>query len=193
MVGNTFREGRFIFDFTHSMDAFIADKPQYNGLSAVDFIVETEECFLFIEVKDPLNPKGAKHGNSGISEKFKEQLQPRSIATKFKDNLLLELAKGKTFQKPIVYIFILELDAAQRRKIFEEIHNDKNKGKDKKAKEKIKDVDAVKEGYDNANNQIPKFEGDEFSAVKEAIFEKILNIKDFQKKFPQFKVISINR
>ena len=154
------KEGRFEFDFSNSIRAFVADKPQYHGLSAVDFIVETDDKFLFIEVKDPDHPYALKFGNP--AEFIEELKKPVKLTGKFKDSLLKELAKGMVFQKPVVYILILEwskLDAAQRRKIFE-----------------------------NIRNTIPRFKEDYFSTVKSATFLPLFNINGFQVKFPMFKI-----
>ena len=47
------------FNFSPCQSARVADKPNYNGFSSVDHIVETSEKFLFIEVKNGDN-KNAK-------------------------------------------------------------------------------------------------------------------------------------
>jgi hypothetical protein len=154
------KEGRFEFDFSNSLDAFVADKPQYHGLSAVDFIVETNDKFLFIEVKDPDHPHALKFGNP---DEFIEELKkPAKLTEKFKDSLLKELAKGRAFQKPVVYVIVLErgkLDAAQRRKTFE-----------------------------NIQSTLPRFKEDYFPIIKMATCAPIYSISEFSKAFPMFKV-----
>jgi len=154
------KEGRFEFDFSGSFDAFVADKPQYHGLSAVDFIVETDAKFLFIEVKDPDHPYALKLGNP--DEFIDELRKPAKLTGKFKDSLLKELAKGKAFQKPVVYIIVLEwskLDAAQRRKTFE-----------------------------NIGSTLPRFREDYFPMIKMATCAPIYSMSEFSKAFPMFKV-----
>jgi len=161
MMGNKIlKEGRFEFDFSNSISAVVADKPQYHGLSAVDFIVETDDKFLFIEVKDPDHPHALKFGNP--AEFIDELKKPAKLAGKFKDSLLKELAKGIEFQKPVVYILILEwnkLDAAQRRKTFESIQS-----------------------------SIPQFKEDYFPVIKMANFAPLCNVNEFRETFPMFKV-----
>ena len=160
MGDKVLKEGRFLFDFSNSLCAYVADKPQYHGLSAVDFIVETDTNFLFIEVKDPDHPYALKLGNP--TEFIEELKNPKKLTGKFKDSLLKELAKGRTFQKPVVYVLILEwskLDAAQRRKTFE-----------------------------NIQSTIPRFKEDYFSTVKKANFAPLYNVNEFIKAFPMFKV-----
>jgi len=154
------KEGRFEFDFSDSIDAFVADKPQYHGLSAVDFIVETDDKYLFIEIKDPDHPCALEFGNP--DEFIAELKKPARLTGKFKDSLLKELAKGKAFQKPVVYVIVLEwskLDAAQRRKTFE-----------------------------NIGSTLPRFREDYFPMIKMATCAPIYNINEFAKAFPMFKV-----
>ena len=160
MADRIFKEGRFKFDFSNSLDAFVADNPQYHGLSAVDFIVETDDKFLFIEIKDPDHPYALKYGNP---DEFIEELKkPAKLTGKFKDSLLKELAKGKTFQKPVVYVLVLEwnkFDAAQRRKAFE-----------------------------NIRSTIPQFKEEYFSMIKRTTCTPLYNMSEFEKAFSMFKV-----
>lgn len=59
------RERDLEIDFTNAIDAIVfdqmkADQPGYHGIGQmhrVDFVVELEEAILFVEVKDPGNPK----------------------------------------------------------------------------------------------------------------------------------------
>lgn len=159
MANLILNEGRFMFNFTSCVNAFTADKPQYNGLSAVDFIVETDEKFLFIEIKDPDNPQAQKFKNA---KNFIEELEsPAKISGKFKDSLLKELAKGETFVKPIEYILVLEcesLNSAQRHRIFTQV-----------------------------SCAVPQFKEAFFPAIKSASFS-LFDITSFQKSFPLFKV-----
>ena len=62
----------FDFDFMDAIDAFVFDEkdknlPTYHGLShamkAVDIIVELENDYLFIEVKDFYSPDDYKNGD----------------------------------------------------------------------------------------------------------------------------------
>ena len=98
------------------------------------------------------------------SDEFIETLKkPAKLSGKFKDSLLKELAKGNTFQKPVVYVFILEwskLDVAQRRKTFEDIRS-----------------------------TIPKFKEDCYPMIKSVACAPIYSISDFVETFPMFDVI----
>lgn len=152
-------EGRFQFNFAECVAAFVADKPQYNGLSAVDFIIETKDRFLFVEVKDPDHPQAQKFDNV---KTFMEELEtPSKISGKFKDSLLKELAKGSVYSKPIVFVLVLEcnaIDILQRRKI-----------------------------YTNLSCAIPQFKEDMFPCVKSVSFA-LFDVRSFQEAYPMFKV-----
>ncbi|MDA1192745.1 MAG: hypothetical protein O3A46_13815, partial [Candidatus Poribacteria bacterium] len=84
------REGTLTFDFSDAVDGFRFDEqdptnPNFHGLShcmkAVDFIVELEDQFLFVEVKDPPDPTEYV-GGSG-KEKFDDLV--KSLSGKFRD------------------------------------------------------------------------------------------------------------
>jgi hypothetical protein len=119
----------------------------------VDFIIETENEFLFIEIKDPENPLARNVG----TEKLNELKEPALLSRKLKDTLLKELAKGNHFHKPVKFIYILEwsgFDAAQRRKTYEDI-----------------------------NSVIPRFKESDFHAIRGICFSIFFSIRDFQQKF----------
>ena len=64
------RERDLEIDFTNAIDAIVfdqmkEDQPGYHGIGQmhrVDFVVELEEAILFVEVKDPGNPKAQAEG-----------------------------------------------------------------------------------------------------------------------------------
>lgn len=121
-----FKESGFQFDFTNSINVYKADEPNYHGLSAVDFIIETPGEYLFVEVKNPDNKKASQEEKKRFLEEMKLPLYPLKMSTKFKDSLLKELASGKVFTKPIHYILLLEFskfDAGQRRLLYQKINN----------------------------------------------------------------------
>jgi len=125
MTNNIFEESGFEFDFSNSISAYKADNLSYQGLSLIDFIIETDNEYLFIEVKNPDNRKARPESRKEFLEDIKNKEYSLKMAVKFKDSLLKELATGKIFSKPIVYIFILEyksFDARQRGKIYEQIN-----------------------------------------------------------------------
>ncbi len=103
----------FEFDFTNALDVFIFDEkdrssPNYHGLThalkAVDLIVELEEEYAFIEIKDFFDPQ--KYHGSEPFNYLREVLK-----YKYRDTWLYRWAEQKT-DKPIKYICLLELENA---------------------------------------------------------------------------------
>lgn len=126
MTYNIFKESGLEFDFSNSIDAYKADILSYNGLSSVDFVVETHDEYLFIEVKNPENKKARPENRKQFLEEIRNKEYCLKMAVKFKDSLLKELALNKTFAKPIIYVLLLEysgFDARQRSKIYERINS----------------------------------------------------------------------
>jgi hypothetical protein len=103
----------FEFEFPDAVNGFIFDQqnsahPTFHGLShamkAVDMVVELEECYLFIEVKDFRNDVDLKTGDG--FNKLKSALK-----YKFRDTFVYRWAEGIT-EKPIRYLCLLSLDDA---------------------------------------------------------------------------------
>ncbi|MCL2812682.1 MAG: hypothetical protein FWD25_12450 [Clostridia bacterium] len=162
-MNSVFIEGDLRFDFSKSRKAFVADKPEYAGLSAVDFIVENENEWLFIEVKDPDNPKAKKECRDRFLAEMKDAETCKNIfGKKLKDSLLRQLARGECFSKPVKYVVVLEcteFDALLRLKLFEDV-----------------------------NSALPKFNEDEYAAIKRVEFHRICNIDDFMEDYSMFEV-----
>lgn len=106
-------EGGLTFSFPDAKSGFKFDeqdssKPEYHGLShcmkAVDFVIETKDRWLFVEIKDPpvSNPCNASR---------KQQELVNALVTKFRDSLLYRWAEEQT-DKPIVYHCLVNLDSA---------------------------------------------------------------------------------
>jgi len=104
--------GGYKFDFTDALDAFVfdetdKDKSNYHGLShamkAVDIIVELDEKYLFIEIKDFNDPN--IYADNEPFNYLRETLK-----YKYRDTWLYRWAEGK-INKPIVYICLLELES----------------------------------------------------------------------------------
>jgi len=103
------------FDFSDAIDAMYFDDDEYhskNTMKRVDFIVEYEEFYRFIEVKDPDIP------NAKSREKFLVKLGSgqliQSLSGKYRDSLFFRSVQKK-IDKKIQYIVLLSmasLDAA---------------------------------------------------------------------------------
>lgn len=126
MENRQFEESGYRFSFPSALNAVKADAVNYARLSFVDFIVETDSMFYFIEVKNPDNPKAHIKNRADYLVKLRENIFPDGIVKKFSDTLLAQLAMGHSFPKPVEYIFILEFSAFssyERQMLFEKINN----------------------------------------------------------------------
>ena len=103
----------FDFDFMDAIDAFVFDEkdknlPTYHGLShamkAVDIIVELENDYLFIEVKDFYSPDDYKNGDCFNHLR-------NVLKYKYRDTFLYRWAERK-IDKPVRYICLLTLENA---------------------------------------------------------------------------------
>lgn len=115
----------FAFDFTDALDGFIFDekdknKPHYHGLThamkAVDLIVELENDYLFIEVKD-FHAPGDYDFKHTVDESQCEKRRERFnnlcevLKYKYRDTWIYRWAENK-IDKPIRYLCLLTLDNA---------------------------------------------------------------------------------
>lgn len=110
-------EGQLKFDFSNAIQAFKFDEvdqnsPYYHGVAhcmkAVDFIVERENDWLFVEVKDYGVQNQSNPTNLNKSEKRKKLLD--SLVGKYKDTFLYRWAEGKIDDKPVHYVCLVELN-----------------------------------------------------------------------------------
>ena len=106
--------GNLCFDFTSFETAVKFDNETNSGLSAVDFVAETEDTLYFIEVKDYQHPKSNRRSED--LEMLREALQTKrhnfvlQMGAKIKDSLLRRYAEGYIFDKKIVYLLFINLD-----------------------------------------------------------------------------------
>lgn len=112
------RERDLEIDFTDAVDAIVFDqmkpeRPNYHGLAEmhrVDFVVEFEQAIVFVEIKDPGNPKAQAKG----LEKFRTELNDGTLsstfAAKFLDSFLYRWAETR-LDKPVHYLNLVTLEA----------------------------------------------------------------------------------
>ena len=113
MVNVSFSESRLHFVFP-CLSAKKGDEPQLNGLGGVNFIVETEDKYLFIEIKDLENPSVPNNERIEWRERLiinKNNPFLMELGLKFKDSVLRCWGMGMDFDKPIIYIVLLEFNA----------------------------------------------------------------------------------
>ncbi len=113
----------FSFDFTDALDVFVFDekdkqRPYFHGLThamkAVDLIVELENGYLFVEMKDFHDPeaydfRNATTDNKQPQKEFNHLCQ--SLIQKYRDTWLYRWAEGK-LDKPVHYVCLLTLENA---------------------------------------------------------------------------------
>lgn len=102
------------FNFTDAQAAKKFDDHEH-GLSycmkAVDFIVELENDFLFIEIKDPSNPKAREKDRKKFIDKAIDGGLKDEIVKKFRDSFIYRYSENK-LNKPIHYISVVTIEEA---------------------------------------------------------------------------------
>ena len=98
-------------DFSNAINAFQFDDNTYHAGSTVqrvDFIAEYEDCYRFVEVKDPDIP-GASNVQ-GILDKLKSGKLIQSLAGKYRDTLFFRSIQNK-IDKKIEYIVLFSMSS----------------------------------------------------------------------------------
>ena len=114
----TLSERDLQFNFTDAVDGFVFDQmkptfPNYHGISAmhrVDFVIELKEVTLFVEIKDPGNPKAQAEGLAEFHAELNDGSLSSTFASKFIDSFVYRWAEDKV-DKPIHYISLVTLEA----------------------------------------------------------------------------------
>ena len=78
-------------------------------MSAVDFVVELTESYLFIEIKDPQAPHVPDRETSRFYQRFVGEQLDEEFKYKYRDSFLYEWASGRA-NKPIHYLVLIGLD-----------------------------------------------------------------------------------
>lgn len=109
---NTIQEEDLIFDVSSAIKAEKFDDNKIHGtkstIKRVDFIIEHEDSFIFLEVKDPDIPGAAN------PENFREQLCGGELipdlAGKYRDTLFFTSLR-KEYEKPINYVVLVSMES----------------------------------------------------------------------------------
>jgi len=113
----------FTFDFTDAIDAFVFDekdksKSTYHGapMKAVDILVELDNAYLFIEMKDFHDPdtyniQATVEGEDMRKVRDSFKWLKNYLKYKYRDSYLYRHAEQKV-DKPIHYICLLSFDNA---------------------------------------------------------------------------------
>lgn len=106
------------FDFSDAIDAIVFDEvkdktlPNYHGVSAmhrVDFIVEFDANIVFVEVKDPGNPKAQAEGLNKFYGELEDGTLVDTFVGKYIDSFLYRWAEDKV-RKPVHYLSLVTMD-----------------------------------------------------------------------------------
>ena len=77
-------------------------------MKAVDFIMELKDKILFIEIKDPDDPRARPENREEFIDKFKSENLDNDLVYKYRDSFLYEWASGKTREiKPVHYLVLI--------------------------------------------------------------------------------------
>lgn len=78
-------------------------------MKAVDFIIELNDCYLYIEFKDPQAPLASQQVGTSYLESFRKGQIDEDFKYKYRDSYLYEWASGRA-DKPIDYLVLIALD-----------------------------------------------------------------------------------
>ena len=78
-------------------------------MKAVDFVVELSDRYLFIEIKDPVNPQASAKRSREFIRSFQSGELDEDFKYKYRDSFLYEWASGRA-DKPIHYLILIAHD-----------------------------------------------------------------------------------
>ncbi len=110
-------EGQLEFTFAGAICGQKFDDPQTHQLSvmkAVDFIVEFQDYYLFVEVKDPDNTNTTPANRQSFGRKLKSGKLEADLKYKYRDSFLYRWAVSAV-DKPVKYVVLLEMASLQSR------------------------------------------------------------------------------
>ncbi len=106
-------EGTLQLTISGAVDARKFDDARH-GLShcmkAVDFVVELRDRYLFIEFKDPQDPKALTKDRDKFIKNFQSGQLDEDLKYKYRDSFLYEWAAGRA-DKPVDYLILIALDS----------------------------------------------------------------------------------
>ena len=114
------RERDLEIDFTDAIDAIVFDqmkseKPDFHGIAQmhrVDFVVELTDAILFVEVKDPGNPKAQSEGLEKFYAELEDGTLSDTFAAKFIDTFLYRWAEDR-LDKTVHYVSLVTFDDSE--------------------------------------------------------------------------------
>jgi len=113
-------EGNLSFTFNGALNGYKFDEQDqtsthYHGLShcmkGVDLVIEQEDVWLFIEVKDPSHPDSTPEQIAAFAKKARSTELVSDLVHKYRDTFLYHWAEQKV-EKPIHYLCLITLESA---------------------------------------------------------------------------------
>jgi hypothetical protein len=110
----TLKEGELSFTFNGALSAIQFDDGSTHRLThcmkAVDFVVEFPDYYLFVEVKDPDNPRAKSKDVKNFSKRLQSGELCNDLVQKYRDSFLYRWAEEKV-DKPITYLVLLSMSS----------------------------------------------------------------------------------
>jgi len=116
-TSEVYAEGNLQFDFSdYTVERFDEKQKNAYGLKSVDYVLESEDEAIFLEVKDYQNPKATVERRNIDYEMLieagtvKKSVFASEMGAKIKDSLLRKYSLGEELSKRIAYILFINLD-----------------------------------------------------------------------------------
>ena len=110
----TINEEDLEFDFSDAADAIKFDDCNHalsHCMKAVDFIIELPTAYLFVEVKDPSQPRAPAKAADNFKAKVTNGELQKDIVKKFRDSFVYRWAENK-LDKPVHFLSVVTLEEA---------------------------------------------------------------------------------
>ena len=109
---NPLTEGEleFVFEGAVSARKFDGHDHGLTFMKAVDFIIEFQDQYLFVEVKDPQNSGATEDRRREWRRKLVSGQLDQDLKYKYRDSFLYEWCAGRG-DKPITYVVLIALDS----------------------------------------------------------------------------------
>jgi len=112
------------FDFTDAIDAMKFDDCEHklsHCMKAVDFVVEVESAYLFVEVKDPSNPMSRSKNYEQFKENTEGDKLRNDLTQKFRDTFIYRWAEEMP-DKSIHFLSLITLEEGLLRTFQDKLH-----------------------------------------------------------------------
>ena len=119
-------EGDLSFTFNGALSAVKFDDGTAHGLThcmkAVDFVVEFQNYYVFVEVKDPYHPNAQSQAVQAFSAKLQSGELCNDLVAKYRDSFLYRWAEEKV-DKPVNYFILLSMSFLSSTALMQQGHN----------------------------------------------------------------------